>query len=99
MCNYTSSATASADLYLYEVLGPGREDLSGQWSVWCSRLLNLPMQIFHYKHNNNITILHSSRRLTNERNINTLINDLVNADWKEMYDSDDINCMYSGTSP
>ena len=29
-------------LYLYEVLGPGREDLSGQWSVWCSRLLNLP---------------------------------------------------------
>ena len=28
--------------YLYEVLGPGREDLSGQWSVWCSRLLNLP---------------------------------------------------------
>ena len=29
-------------LYLDEVLGPGREDLSGQWSVWCSRLLNLP---------------------------------------------------------
>ena len=29
-------------LYLYEVLGPGREDLSGQWSVWCSHLLNLP---------------------------------------------------------
>ena len=28
--------------YLYEVLGPCREDLSGQWSVWCSRLLNLP---------------------------------------------------------
>ena len=24
--------------------------------------------------------------------INTLINDLVNADWKEIYDSDDINC-------
>ena len=26
-------------LYLYEVLGPGREDMSGQWSVWCSHLL------------------------------------------------------------
>ena len=23
-------------LYIYEVLGPGGEDLSGQWSVWCS---------------------------------------------------------------
>ena len=34
--------TSSIVLYLYEVLGPGREDLSGQWSVWCSRLLNLP---------------------------------------------------------
>ena len=21
-------------LYLYEVLGPGREDMRGQWSVW-----------------------------------------------------------------
>ena len=27
-------------LYLYEVLGPGREDMSGQWSVWCSHLQN-----------------------------------------------------------
>ena len=26
-------------LYLYEVLGPGRDDMSGQWSVWCSHLL------------------------------------------------------------
>ena len=44
---------------------------------------HLPIfQITEYKHNNNITIIHSSRRLTNERNINTLINDLVNADWK-----------------
>ena len=44
---------------------------------------HLPIfQITEYKHNNNITRIHSSRRLTNERNINTLINDLVNADWK-----------------
>ena len=57
---------------------------------------HLPIfQITEYKHNNNITIIHSGRRLTNERNINTLINDLVNADWKEIYDSDDINCMYN----
>ena len=57
---------------------------------------HLPIfQITEYKHNNNITIIQSSRRLTNERNINTLINDLVNADWKEIYDSDDINCMYN----
>ena len=57
---------------------------------------HLPIfQITEYKHNNNITIIHSSRRLTNERNINTLINNLVNADWKEIYDSDDINCMYN----
>ena len=57
---------------------------------------HLPIfQITEYKHNNNITIIHSSRRLTNERNINTLINDLVNAYWKEIYDSDDINCMYN----
>ena len=57
---------------------------------------HLPIfQITEYKHNNNITIIHSSRRLANERNINTLINDLVNADWKEIYDSDDINCMYN----
>ena len=52
-------------------------------------------QITEYKHNNNITIIHTSRRLTNERNINTFINYLVNADWKEKYDSDDINCMYN----
>ena len=52
-------------------------------------------QITEYKHNNNITIIHRSRKLTNERNINALINDLVNADWKEIYDSDDINCMYN----
>ena len=57
---------------------------------------HLPIfQITEYKHNNNITIIHRSRRLTNERNINALINDLVNADWKEIYDSDDINCMYN----
>ena len=37
-----SDAYLQVELYLYEVLGPGREDLSGQWSVWCSRLLNLP---------------------------------------------------------
>ena len=36
----TVLTTASSSWY--EVLGPGREDLSGQWSVWCSRLLNLP---------------------------------------------------------
>ena len=30
----------SGNLYLYEVLGPGREDMSGQWSVWCSHLQN-----------------------------------------------------------
>ena len=38
----TRSATVT--FYLYEdlMLGPGREDLSGQWSVWCSCLLNLP---------------------------------------------------------
>ena len=35
-------AVSTDFFYLYEVLGPGREDLSGQWSVWCSRLLNLP---------------------------------------------------------
>ena len=52
-------------------------------------------QITEYKHNNNITIIHTSRRLTNERNINTFIIYLVNADWKEKYDSDDINCMYN----
>ena len=55
---------------------------------------HLPIiQITEYKHN--ITIIHSSRRLTNERNVNTLINDLVNADWKEIYASNYINCMYN----
>ena len=55
---------------------------------------HLPIfQITEYKHNNNITIIHSSRILTNEKNSNTLINDLVNADWKEIYDSDDITLL------
>ena len=40
-------------------------------------------------------IIFNSKRLNNESNINTLINDLVKADWKEIYDSDDINCMYN----
>ena len=52
-------------------------------------------QITEYKHNKTMTIILNSKRLTNERNINTLINDLVIADWKQIYDSDDINCMYN----
>ena len=31
--------------------------------------------------------------LINQYIINALINDLMKADWKEIYDSDDINCM------
>ena len=36
-------------LYLYEVLGPGREDLSGQWSVWCSHLLKTMRWVYKKK--------------------------------------------------
>ena len=57
---------------------------------------HLPIfQLTEYKHNKKVTIILNSKRLTNERNINTLINDLVIADWKPIYDSDDINCMYN----
>ena len=52
-------------------------------------------QITENKHNNKVTIIVNSKGLTNERNINTLINDLVIADWKQIYDSDDIICMYN----
>ena len=57
---------------------------------------HLPIfQITEYKHNKKMPIIFNSKRLNNESNINTLINDLVKADWKEIYDSDDINCMYN----
>ena len=57
---------------------------------------HLPIfQITEYKHNKKMPIIFNSKRLNNESNINTLIHDLVKADWKEIYDSDDINCMYN----
>ena len=57
---------------------------------------HLPIfQITEYKHNKKMPIIFNSKRLNNESNINTLINYLVKADWKEIYDSDDINCMYN----
>ena len=37
--DYISNLKTITCLYLYEVLGPAREDMSGQWSVWCSHLL------------------------------------------------------------
>ena len=57
---------------------------------------HLPIfQTTEYKHNKKMPIIFNSKRFNNESNINTLINDLVKADWKEIYDSDDINCMYN----
>ena len=38
ICVIFAKLRLSLYLYLYEDLGPGREDLSGQWSVWCSHL-------------------------------------------------------------
>ena len=40
-------------------------------------------------------IIFNSKRLNNESNINTLINDLVEEDWKALYDNDDIKCTYN----
>ena len=36
-------------IYLYEFLGPGREDMSGQWSVSCSHLLEKTMRWVYKK--------------------------------------------------
>ena len=53
--NYQQSVYMLVSLsffYLYEVIGPGREDLSGQWSVWCSHLLKT-MRWVYKKSNSN----------------------------------------------
>ena len=31
-----------SSLIIDEDIGPGRDDLSSQWTVWCSHLLKLP---------------------------------------------------------
>ena len=46
---HVNENAASLYLYLYEVLGPGPEDMSGQWSVWCSHLLKKTMRWVYKK--------------------------------------------------